>query len=93
MPYGARAPPGGGVVHRARRAGRLDVQRGPGGATWDPGGRVYHPSDAPHASATPNGFVLAAWVWWGDIAYDSYHYTGQGLINTVKPDQFDPFLF
>ena len=77
VPYGARA-------HLAEElfivlAGRADWMCN---GTWrrdvGPGGRVYHPSDAPHASATPHGFVLAAWVWWGDIAYDSYHYTGQG---------------
>ena len=36
------------------------------------GGRSFHPSGVPHGSATPESAVLAAWLWSGDISYDSY---------------------
>ena len=41
-----------------------------------PGGRIFHPTFADHATATPDKAVLAAWLWSGDIAYDSYDYAG-----------------
>ena len=40
------------------------------------GGRIFHPSGTLHASATPKAAVLTAWVWSGEIGYESYSYRG-----------------
>ena len=41
-----------------------------------PGARMFHASNQPHASRTKGSAMLAAWVWAGDLDYGKYHYTG-----------------
>lgn len=40
------------------------------------GGRSFHGANIAHGSATPDSAVLTAWMWSGDISYDSYAYSG-----------------
>ena len=44
--------------------------------TKNPGDRMHHESYQPHASQTKNSAMVAAWVWWGNINYDTYKYEG-----------------
>ena len=48
------------------------------------GGRTFHRSNVPHGSATPDSAVLAAWIWSGDISYDSYTYSGDALCRGTR---------
>ncbi len=38
------------------------------------GARIHHASYEPHASRTTNTAMMAAWVWIGDVNFETYHY-------------------